>query len=393
MDVAFIQRQLERLDIDGWLLYDFQGMNPLARQLAGRGDRMLTRRWFCLVPREGEPVWLVSRVEERQFGDVSGIVRTYLSWTTLEEELADLVADCRRVAMEYVPQGTIPYVSRVDAGTLEMVRATGVEIISSADLVQWCQARWSPAALATHLEASTHLNAAKDGAFDLISARVSAGEQVSEYDVQQQILRYFAEHGLITNGPPIVAAGRNTRDPHYQPTAESSAVIEEGDLILVDLWAKLNRPGAVYADITWMGYVGAQVPAELARVFAIVTHARDVAAAFVQSSVAGGETIRGYQVDDVARTAIAEAGFGDYFIHRTGHNIGTEDHGTGVNFDNLETHDERLVIPDITCSIEPGVYVELFGMRSELNIHVGERRAEITTVPVQRRIIPLLGGR
>jgi len=393
MDVPFIQKHLAQLALDAWLLYDFQGLNPLARGLAGLGERMLTRRWFCLVPAEGEVRWLVNQIEEAQFRDMPGKVRTFSSWTMLQTGLKELLQGHRRVAMEYTPHGTIPYVSRVDAGTLELVRSTGVEIVSSADLVQWCEARWSPGALATHLEAAKHLTVARERAFHMVTQSVRTGRRITEYDVQQEIVQYFELHNLTTSAPPIVAVGKHTSDPHYQPEKSSSALIEEGDLLLVDLWAKMRDSGAVYADITWMAFVGGRVPDEFARVFAVVVRARDVAAEFVQQSVAKGERIRGYQVDDVARTIIAEAGFGERFIHRTGHNIGENDHGMGVNFDNLETHDERMLIPDIACSIEPGIYLGIFGMRSEVNIYVGERRAEVTTMPVQRHVVPLLGDR
>ena len=390
MNTQVIRKELARLGVEAWLLYDFQGLNPIARDLAGLSERMLTRRWFCLVRQSGDPTWLVSRVEQRQFDGVPGQVRTYLSWGSLQSGLRELLAGLPRVAMEYAPAGTIPYVSRVDAGTVEMVRAAGAEVVSSADLVQSCRARWSPAALAAHLEAATHLTAARERAFHAIAQHVSAGRQITEYDVQQEIAAYFDLHGLVTSDPPIVAAGRHTSDPHYQPTASSSAVIQEGDLALIDLWAKTGAPESVYADITWMACVSEEVPGEFAHIFGIVTHARDTAVQFVQSAIAAGDTIRGHEVDAAARKIIVDAGYDDHFIHRTGHNIGVDDHGPGVNFDNLETHDERVVIADIACSVEPGIYLDLFGMRSEVNIYVGERRAEVTTVPVQLRIVPLL---
>lgn len=393
MDIPFIQERLARFGLDGWLLYDFQGLNPLARRITGLTDRLLTRRWFCLVPSQGDLQWLVSRIEESSFAGVSGALHTFFSWGTMVEGLTRLLQGRSRVAMEYAPEGRIPYVSRVDGGTLEMVRATGAEVVSSADLVQWCEARWSPGALAQHLEAAKHLTVARERAFHVIAQAVRAGRAITEYDVQQEIVQYYELHELVTNTPPIVAAGGHTNDPHYQPTRESSAPIEEGDPVLVDLWAKTKGQDAVYADITWMGYVGSQVPDEYARVFSVVVHARNAAVDFIQQSIAKGETIRGYQVDDVARTIIAQAGYADHFIHRTGHNIGTEDHGTGVNFDNLETHDDRMLIPDIACSVEPGIYLGLFGMRSEVNVYVGDRRAEVTTMPIQRVVVPLLRDR
>ena len=393
MDVPLIQKHLAASDLDGWLLYDFQGLNPVARKIAGLSGEFLTRRWFCLIPRQGAVRWLVSQIEERQFASVPGTVHTFISWSTMIEGLKAILEGHKRVAMEYAPEGRVPYISRVDGGTLEIVRAAGVEVASSADLAQWCEARWSPGSLALHLEAAKHLTVARERAFHIIAQAVRAGRKISEYDVQQEIIQYFELHDLVTNSAPIVAANEHTCNPHYQPTKESGALIEEGDLVLIDLWAKKRQPDAVYADITWMAYVGDRVPDELVRVFSVVLHARNTAVDFIKQSVARGETIRGYQVDDVARSIIAEAGYGDRFIHRTGHNIGTDDHGTGVNFDNLETHDDRMLIPDIACSVEPGIYLNLFGMRSELNIYIGDRRAEVTTMPIQRHIVPLLKDR
>jgi len=393
MDVPFIQKHLARQGLDAWLLYDFQGLNPLARRIAGLSEGLITRRWFCLIPREGDVRWLVSMLEQRHFAEVPGVVRTFSSWTAMLEGLKALLDGYPRVAMEYAPEGRVPYVSRVDGGTLEMVRATGAEVVSSADLIQWCEARWSPGALATHLEAAKHLTVARERAFHMIAQAVRTGRKVTEYDVQQEMVQYLELHELVSDSPPIIASGVRTSDPHYQPTRGSSAVIEGGDLVLIDLWAKKQERDAVYADITWVAYAGNNVPDEFVRIFSVIVRARNTAVDFIQQSVAKGETIRGYQVDDVARTIIAEAGYGDQFIHRTGHNIGTEDHGTGVNFDNLEVHDDRMLIPDIACSVEPGIYLGMFGMRSEVNIYIGDRRAEVTTMPVQRVIIPLLKDR
>ncbi len=390
MDIERIRKELTRLDLDGWLLYDFQGINPIACEIAGLKETFLTRRWFCLIRREGPPVWLVSRIERGQFANVQGEVRAYLSWSDLQQQLNGVLNGCKAVAMEYAPDGSIPSISRVDGGTLEMVAAADVELVSSADLIQWCQARWSTHQLATHMEASRHLNTARELAFRFIGESIRDARRITEYDVQQRILSYFGEHNLVTSSPPIVAVGRNAGDPHYQPSEKRTSVIEESDLVLIDLWAKLASPNAVYADITWMGYVGERVPEDLARIFHVVTAARDATVKFIQAAVSEGREIRGYEVDDVARTVIADAGYGDKFIHRTGHSIGTDDHGTAVHFDNFETNDERTVIPDICCSVEPGIYLDLFGMRSEVNIFIGERTAEVTTMPMQYHIVPLL---
>ena len=390
MDINGIQERLREDRIDAWLLYDFHGINPIAQALAGTAGRMLTRRWFCLVPAAGEPQWLVNGIEATELGDVPGAVSTYHSWTTLKDSLARIVRGCPRVAMEYTPHGTVPYVSRVDAGTMEMVRSLNVTVVSSADLVQWFQARWSPASLSLHLEAAKHLHTAMQRAHHLIAQSIKAGRKITEYDIQQEIMRYFELHKLVTDSPPIVATTQNTNSPHYTPDARRHAVIETEDLVLIDMWAKMDHPEGVYADITWMAYVGEIVPDDYARIFSAVVKARDAAAEFVISNVASGKPIRGYQVDDVARGIVSEAGYDDKFIHRTGHNLHKEVHGPGVNFDNLENHDERLLIPDVACTIEPGIYLRPFGFRSEINIYVGEKRAQVTTVPVQKHILPLL---
>lgn len=390
MNVIQIQDELRKQSIDGWLLYDFQGLNPLAREIAGIGNVVRTRRWFCLLRPDRQPEWLVSRIERGHFRDVPGTVFTYLSWKSLRDGLANLLNGCSTIAMEYSPSGTIPAVSRVDGGTLELVVETGVELVSSANLIQACQSRLTPKQLAYHMEASRHLSVARERAFRYIAESFRDDRTVTEYDVQQQIVGYFEQHGLVWNGPPIVAFGRNSGDPHYLPTENRSAVIEADGLLLIDLWAKLPAEGAVYADITWMGYTGSRVPEDIARLFHIVTSARDAAVKVVQEAVAERRQLRGYEVDDAARFVIGEAGHLERFIHRTGHNIGVEVHGSGVNFDNFETHDERVVIPDVCCSVEPGLYFDHFGMRSEVNLSIGARSAEITTSPVQQRVVPIL---
>ena len=390
MDIDAVQQQLHQMKIDGWLLYDFHGINPIARDFAGMAGKMITRRWFCLIPVSGKPRWLVSKLEASEFGTVPGEIHTYHSWTTLNEGLAELVRGCPKVAMEYTPHGTIPYISRVDAGTMEMIRALNITPVSSADLVQWFQARWSPASLSLHLKAAKHLRAAMQRAHHLIRQFVTAGRRISEYDVQQEIMRYFQLHNLVTDSPPIVATTANTNSPHYTPDETRNSLIEKEDLVLIDMWAKVDHPDGMYADITWMAYVGLQVPDDYSRIFSVVTTARDAAAEFIVNSVENEKTIKGYEVDDVARTVVKNFGYEDKFIHRTGHNLHRDVHGPGVNFDNLENHDERLLIPDIACTIEPGIYLRPFGFRSEINVYIGEKRAQITTEPQQKHIIPLL---
>jgi Xaa-Pro dipeptidase len=390
MDVTGIQKQLRKLKIDGWLLYDFHGINPIAQRITGLEDRMITRRWFCYVPQEGDPRWIISQIEQGQFEGIEGKVETYAGWSALVDKLRETLGMAPRVAMEYAPHGAIPYVSRVDAGTIEMVRSLNVAVCSSADLVQWFEARWSAASLALHLEAAKHLQTALERAFDVVTQHLTAQRSITEYDVQQEIVRYFEVNGIVTDSAPIVASTKNTGDPHYQPGPERSSLIELEDLLLIDMWGKMDDPEAVYADITWMAYAGRSVPDDYARVFSVLRRARDMTIEFVKSAVARDEVIRGYQVDDVARSIITEQGFGDKFTHRTGHSLGVDVHGAGVNIDNLETHDERLIIPDIAFTVEPGIYMQPFGMRTEIDVYVGERKAEVTTVPVQKFVVPLI---
>ncbi len=389
MDVYAIQKQLAAMSLDGWLLYDFHGQNEIALHVAEL-EGHVTRRWFCLIPDRGEPRWLVSSLDRGAFSDVAGEVTTYFSWQTLRDGLHDLLPDRGRVAMEYVPDGAVPYVSKVDAGTIELVRSTGVTVVSSADIVQWFEARLSAAALSYHLEAARHLQAAMERAFHLIGQSARARRRITEYDVQQEIVRYFEQHDMVTDHPPIVAATMNTRNPHYAPVQGHSALVEEGDLVLVDMWAKMNAPEAVYADITWMAYVGDQVPDDFSRVFSVVARARDEAIRFIRAAVEARSEVRGYEVDDAARAVISAHGYSGKFIHRTGHSLGREVHGPGVNFDNLETHDERLLIPDIAATVEPGVYLTPFGMRTEVDVYVGDGQMDVTTTPIQKHIVPLL---
>ena len=393
MKTKEIQRELTALGLDAWLLYDFRGINPIAQNVAGLADAHITRRWFCLIPAEGEPRWLVHKIETSNFVGVQGTVALYAGWQELHEEMRTLLADIKTVAMEYSPDAAIPYVSRVDAGTLEWIRAVGIEIQTSAELAQRMEARLSDAQAAGH-QASAHLVLqAKDHAFAWIGSQLRDGKTITEYDVQQEILGQFDAMNLVTDHPPIVAVNAKSSDPHYAPTATDTQEIKVGDFILIDLWAKQKAPDAVFADTTWVAYAGKVVPSQYVEIFEIVREARDRAVRFIRERWEVGEPVHGYAVDDCVREYITEKGYGEFFIHRTGHNIGTVIHGNGVNLDNLETRDVRTLIPGVCFSIEPGIYLSDFGVRTEIDVFLaapGKDGVKVTTAPVQNQVLPLL---
>ncbi|HWF48961.1 MAG TPA: M24 family metallopeptidase, partial [Bryobacteraceae bacterium] len=295
-----------------------------------------------------------------------------------QEKLASMLRGIQRVAMQYSPQCAIPLVSVVDAGTVELVRGAGVEVVTSADLLQEFEAAWTDSQLQSHLRAGELVDRVRKEAFEFIGERLRNGLGPTEYEVQQFIRGRFQELDLRTDHGPIVAVNSHASDPHYEPTRHNSAQIQHGDLVLIDMWAKLQTPGAVYYDITWTGFCGESVPSPIQNVFKVVTTARKAASDFVLSRIAGGASPKGFEVDDVARSYIKDRGFGDYFFHRTGHSIGMEVHGTGANMDNWECHDDRLLIPRTCFSVEPGIYLPEFGIRSEVNVYIGEGSARVT---------------
>lgn len=390
MRLTEIQAALREQRLDGWLFFDHHERDPLAyRILEFRPPRHVTRRWYYLIPAEGEPRALVHRVEPNMLAALPGTQTVYSGWQTQAAGLASLLAGRRRVAMQYSPQCAVPYVAMVDAGTIELVRGAGVEVVSSADLVQYFEARWTGAQLDLHMEAGRKVDKVRRNAFEEIGARLRRGESVTEWDIRGYILSAFERMGLFTDHGPIVGVNANASNPHYEPTAGLHDPIRPGDVVLIDLWAKLDGVAdAVYYDITWTGFVGTP-PAEVVNVFETVRAARDAAVQHVQEAVYRPEGLCGFQVDDVARGFISERGFGEYFVHRTGHSIGRDVHGAGANMDNLETHDERKVIPGTCFSIEPGIYLPQFGIRSEVNVYVGEREARVTG-EVQRQLVAIL---
>lgn len=388
MNLEAIQQALAAEGIDGWLFFDHHGRDPLAYRVLGLpGNRMGTRRWYYLIPASGEPRGLVHSIEASALDGLPGAISKYSSWTAQVEGLRGLLAGQRRVAMQYSPDCAIPYVAMVDAGTVELVRRT-VEVVSSADLVQQFEARWTAANLECHLEAGRKVDRIRGEAFDLVAAKLRAAETITEFAVKRFIRDRFAAEGLVTDHGPIVGVNENSSNPHYEPQADATREICRGDWLLIDMWAKMESADGVYYDITWTGFCGAEPPAEMANVFGIVTGARDRAVRFVQEGVRAGRTLHGFEVDDAARGAIRERGFAEQFFHRTGHSIGAEVHGSGANMDNLETHDERRIIPWTCFSIEPGIYLPRFGVRSEVDVFVGEDGARVTG-EIQDRIVLL----
>ena len=388
-ELSAIQQALREDGLDGWLLYDFHGSNPIARRVAGLdgSGKLTTRRWYYLIPASGEPRALVHGIERNSLAHLPGSRRIYAGRTELEAGLDFLVRGMRRIAMEYSPACAIPYVSRVDAGTVERVRSVVAEVVSSGDLVQRFEAVWDDAALASHRTASRHLHEIKDRAFELIADRV-AGGTLTEYAVQQEMAEWFADAGLVTDCPPVVAAQESSGNPHYLPTAEDHRPIRREQVVLLDLWGKIDQPGAVYADITWVGFTGSRVPPGAASVFGAAREARDAAVAIVAERVTAGRPISGWEVDRAARDVIDAAGYGDRFMHRTGHSLGEEVHGNGVHMDDYETHDERRLIAGTGFTIEPGVYLDDFGVRTEINVYVDGADAAVTG-PRQAEIVPL----
>jgi Xaa-Pro dipeptidase len=392
LNVAAIQHSLKTDGLDGWLLYDFHGSNPIASRLLGTSGsgKITTRRWFYLVPAAGEPRGLVHKIERHTLDGVPGEKTAYAGRQQFEAGLTQLLSGMTRVAMEYSPECAIPYISRVDAGTVEAVRKRGIDVKSSGDLVQRFEAVWDERALATHREASAALYRVKDRAFEEVARQIRDGAGVTEFDIQQRMAAFFREEGLVSDSDPVVAAQEHAGDPHYLPMAGRSRRIGPNELVLLDLWAKkAENPEAVYADITWVGFTGRQVPDEMARVFDAVAAARDAAAELARQSARLGQDLRGWQVDRAARKVLETAGYGEQILHRTGHNLGRDVHGNGVHMDDYESHDDRRLLPGTGFTIEPGLYFASFGVRSEINVFYGEHDALITG-PVQTEILRLV---
>jgi Xaa-Pro dipeptidase len=389
MHIEEIQYALRQEHLDGWLFFDHHQRDPLAYRILNlNSTRVATRRWYYFIPAQGEPKGLVHAIESGVLAGLPGDIRKYSSWPDQLEGLHQLLVGSRRIAMQYSPNCAIPYVSLVDGGTLELVRGAGVEIATSANLVQLFEARWTAQQLEMHLEAGRRVDRIRRDAFQKIAATLAAGQTITEWDVNRFIRDGFEKAGMLTNHGPIVAVNANMSDAHYEPEAQGSSEIRPGDAVLIDMWAKLDQPSAVYYDITWTGYCGVTPPGALQNVFEVVRNARDRAIQRVQAAIPRGEIIHGFEVDDAARSYIKDHGFGEYFVHRTGHSIGEEVHGTGANMDNLETHDERRIIAGTCFSIEPGVYLPEFGIRSEVNVYIGATEARVTG-EVQQELVTI----
>ncbi|HLH01671.1 MAG TPA: M24 family metallopeptidase [Bryobacteraceae bacterium] len=379
MSIEQIQAALRRDKIDGWLFFDHHRRDPLAYSILDLPAHVnATRRWYYFIPANGTPRKLVHRIESGALDSLPGEKTSYASWPDQQSKLAEMLSASARIAMQYSPRCAIPYVSLVDAGTVDLVRSFGVEVVSSADLVQAFEARWTDAQYQQHLAAGKLVDQVRREAFSWIGEKLQSSVPVSEFDVQQFVRNRFTEEKLVTDHGPIVAVNQNISDPHYEPSAERNSPIRAGDLVLIDLWAKLDQPHAVYYDVTWTGFCGTIVPDRIRNVFEIVRDARKAGSDFVISKVAKREQIAGFEVDDQTRNYISKHGFGEQFFHRTGHSIGTEVHGTGANMDNLESHDERQILSRTCFSVEPGIYLPDFGIRSEVNVYVGEGFATVT---------------
>ncbi len=389
-----IQEALREEKIDGWLLYNFRGSNIFAtRILALPAHIMQTRRYFYFIPAHGEPRKLVHNIEQWNLDALPGEKTIYLSWKSLEDGLRKILEGVKSVAMEYSQRCAIPYVSNVDGGTVELVRNAGVEVVSSMNLVQRFEARWTEEQARDNFETADHLRAIVDETFGFIRHRITSSIPTTEYDVQQFMLSEFKKHGIMTESDPNCSVNANSANPHYEPTREVHSPLHAGDFVLLDLWAKKDKPHSVYADITWTGFIGTSVPEEYQKIFGVVEGGRDAALNFVRQAFKEGREIYGYQVDDAARNFITVKRYGEYFVHRTGHSIGEEIHGNGANMDNLETRDERRVIPMTSFSIEPGVYLPgKFGVRSEIDVYISKDKEVIVTgMPMQEEVVAILG--
>jgi Xaa-Pro aminopeptidase len=391
--ISEVQLALQAEHLDGWLLYNFRGSNIFATKLLALSENIMsTRRYFYYIPASGEPRKLVHRIEEWNLDALPGNKNIYLSWHSLEEGLKQLLSDSKKVAMEYSPKCAIPYVSTVDAGTIELIRGSGVVVVSSANLIQYFEARWNEDQLKDNIETANHLRQIVDKTFGFIRDKIKSSVSINEYDVQQFMLSEFKKRKLVASSDPNCSVNANSANPHYEPTKEMNSPLNKGDFILLDIWAKKDKPGSVYADITWTGFAGEVIPEEYEKIFQIVKGGRDAALNFVKNSISAGRTIQGFEVDDAARNYITQHGFGEYFVHRTGHSIGEEVHGNGANMDNLETRDERNIVPQSSFSIEPGIYLrDKYGIRSEIDVYISKNKEVIVTgLPMQENVVEIL---
>jgi Xaa-Pro aminopeptidase len=388
-DIQAIQQALREEKIDGWLFYDILHRDSISYRVLGLENCMAKRRWFYFIPSKGTPRKLVHRIESGALDTLPGEKLQYAAREEMEKNLPKLLGKAKTLAMQYSPKNAIPSISLVDAGTVELLRSMKRKVVTSANLVQLFEAAWSSEQRDSHMAAGKLIDKITRATFEHAAKLVRDHAAFTEYDLQQWMAGQFRMNGLVADSDPIVAVGPHSGDPHYEPRKEIASPIREGDLLLLDVWGKLNKPGSVYYDITWMGYFGAKVPEKYSRVFAVAKQARDSAVKFVREAISAGRAVEGWQVDRASRDVIKKAGFGKFFTHRTGHNIGQEVHGTGANMDDLESHDIRRIIPRTCFSVEPGIYTPEFGVRTEVDVYVGEEEAGVTGA-VQSEILALL---
>ncbi|MBO0800781.1 MAG: aminopeptidase P family protein [Blastocatellia bacterium] len=390
--IEALQRALRQDKLDGWLFYSFRGSDPIAENILKLDHaKFTTRRWFYFVPAKGTPQKIVHAIETGTLDSLPGDKHVYLPWQQLHERLKQTLAGIKKVAMQYSPMNAIPYVSRVDAGTIELIRSFGVEVVSSADLVQVFEAVWTDDQLQTHLYAAKHMREIVDVVAREVRRRVQDNAGATEVEIQSFLLEEYERRGLVAGHPPIVAINAHSADPHYAPNLDDNLPMRKGDFLLVDMWSKRKVPHAVYDDITWTYFIGDAVPSEHQKIFDVVRNGRDAAINAAQQRYPTGEILYGWQIDEEARQSITKVGYGEYFIHRTGHNIHEEVHGNGANIDNLETQDSRRLMCGTCFSIEPGVYLKgNFGVRSEVDMYLSEKEAIVTGLPIQTEVIPIL---
>jgi Xaa-Pro dipeptidase len=389
MNLEQIQSALREQQVDGWLFYDHHHRDPIAYRILGLSDTLhVSRRWYYFIPAEGQPRKLTHRVESGKLASLPGSGHLYSSWQELEAGLRTMLEPYQKLAMQYSPRNAIMYVSLVDAGTVEVLRDMGKTIVSSADLVSRFEAVLTPEQIASHYEAQRHIDEIVTAAWKHIATRLRSGgaAPLNEYEVMVWLQEAMRRAGIAEGYGPNVSVNANSSDSHYEPTSAFSKPINEGDFLLIDIWGRMERPGTCFYDITWTGIVGREPTERERQVFSAVAQARDAAIKTVQDAFAAGKALAGWQADDAARAVIRNAGFGDYFTHRTGHSISTETHGNGANLDNLETHDERLILPYTCFSVEPGIYLPEFGVRSEINMLTEPGRA-VVTGPTQTELV------
>ncbi|HZN54070.1 MAG TPA: M24 family metallopeptidase [Candidatus Polarisedimenticolaceae bacterium] len=389
MNLSAIQSALRARGLDGWLFCDHHHRDPMAYRILGLPERsMASRRWFYFVPAEGEPVKLAHRVEPRMLDPLPGKQEHYLAWTELHAKLRAMVARAPRIAMQYSPNNNIPYIGLVDAGTIELVRSFGPEIVTSADLVQQFEAAVGEEGFESHVFAGERVQRIKDETFAAMRESLAGGKAVDEYGLKERIVRRFEEEGLTCDGEsPIVGFNDHPADPHFEPVQATSYTLKKGDTVLLDLWARRAEPPGIYYDITWCAFAGDRPPAKYVEIFRVAREARDAALDFVSRRLDAGTPVHGYEVDDACRKVVRDGGYGDAFLHRTGHSIGTSVHGNGANIDNLETKDDRLIVPGTCFSIEPGIYLAgSMAVRTEIDVFVrssgkaevvGDRQTEL----------------